>query len=159
MLTENHSQPPAPRTPAEKRAFENIAKALARKDFTAAKGYIPAALGRNWENLDDLRDAPRLPRLNLTEPQKLDFMLAVIPHADSVMKEELGDDCFEPSDESAYGHFWGIISTRPYMRVVLDIATYSAICEEWGQALEYTRKAMELNCGDNNGNFLFALKI
>lgn len=99
--------------PAEKQALRDIAEAFIRKDFTVAKSYIPAALGKNWTNLDGLRDVLRTPGLNLTELQKLDFMLAVIPHADRVVKETLGDDCFDPSNESVYGHFWGIIGTRP----------------------------------------------
>lgn len=83
-------------------------------------------------------------------------MLAIVPNADQVMKEELGGDCFEPSGD-AYGHFWGILGTRPFIQILLDVASYSADCEEWEQALKYIRRVLELNWGDNNGTFPWIL--
>jgi len=34
-----------------------------------------------------------------------------------VVKKRLGDDCFD-DDGDCVGHFWGLLETRPYMRVL-----------------------------------------
>lgn len=102
-----------------------------RRQFKTAEGYIQTALGSTPENLKHLRDAPRLPGLNLTQHEKLDFMLAIVPHAEHVMKEVLGENCFEPSSDT-YGRFWLLPETRSFIQMLLDVASYSAGCEDWG---------------------------
>jgi hypothetical protein len=37
-----------------------------------------------------------------------------------ILKRELGDDCFDDDGDSV-GHFWLILPTRPYMRVLQSL--------------------------------------
>lgn len=37
-----------------------------------------------------------------------------------ILRRELGDDCFD-DDGDAVGRFWGLLQTRPYMRVLQSL--------------------------------------
>ena len=38
----------------------------------------------------------------------------------AILKRELGDDCFDDDGDSV-GHFWMLLPTRPYMRVLQSL--------------------------------------
>jgi len=59
----------------------------------------------------------------------------------------LGPDCFE---ENA-GHFWGLQSTRPYMRARLGLAMCLEDMGEWEEAVEHYQAMLRLNPNDNQG--------
>lgn len=59
----------------------------------------------------------------------------------------LGPDLF--AQEA--GHFWGIVSTRPYMRARLGLAQSLEALDRRDEAIEHYRELLRLNPGDNQG--------
>ena len=59
----------------------------------------------------------------------------------------LGPEIFEED----LGHFWGILSTRPYMRARSGLADCLLAMGEHDEALEHYRDMLRLNPGDNQG--------
>jgi len=59
----------------------------------------------------------------------------------------LGPDVFEES----VGHFWGISSTRPYMRAKLGIAQCLEQAGRTDEAVEHYQEMLRLNPNDNQG--------
>ena len=49
------------------------------------------------------------------------------------------------------GHFWGIVSTRPYMRARLGLAHSLEALDRHDEAIEHYRELLRLNPGDNQG--------
>ena len=70
----------------------------------------------------------------------------------------LGPDVF--AQEA--GHFWGLVSTRPYMRARLGLAQSLEDLDRREEAIEHYRELLRLNPGDNQGvcyAFLAALVL
>jgi hypothetical protein len=42
-----------------------------------------------------------------------------------MLKRVLSEDCFEDGCKYGAGHFWGILQTRPYMRVLQAIVEFA----------------------------------
>jgi tetratricopeptide (TPR) repeat protein len=63
---------------------------------------------------------------------------------------------------SEVGRFWGIVSTRPYMRARLGLAQCLEALDRREEAIEHYRELIRLNPGDNQGvrySFLAALLL
>jgi tetratricopeptide (TPR) repeat protein len=70
----------------------------------------------------------------------------------------LGPDVFAQE----VGRFWGIVSTRPYMRARLGLAQCLEALDRREEAIEHYRELIRLNPGDNQGvrySFLAALLL
>lgn len=62
-------------------------------------------------------------------------------------EKELGSDFFK----NASGHFWGIIETRPYMRVKFAYALHLFEQSKWNEAIKVFEELLKLNPNDNQG--------
>ncbi|KAA8895436.1 hypothetical protein FN846DRAFT_339213 [Sphaerosporella brunnea] len=137
-------------TPPQSRAINEIKRLLSRSspDFDTAKNHISRAIGSNHFTIEPFRNAVRRP--NLSDSQKLEFLLLAVPEADRAIKKLYGEDCFEPSSE-VYGHFWRLVETRGYVRLLLDIVFCAADSGDYETAVEYAKRVLQYNHGDNNG--------
>lgn len=63
------------------------------------------------------------------------------------IERELGPDAFA----SEAGHFWGIVSTRPYMRALENLATARWHADQQDEAIRLLRELIRLNPNDNLG--------
>nr|WP_239094054.1 tetratricopeptide repeat protein [Bacillus sp. B15-48] len=64
-----------------------------------------------------------------------------------VGEKELGQGFFEENK----GHFWGIVSTRPYMRAKYNYALLLQDIEKTKAAIKHYEELLELNPNDNQG--------
>ncbi len=64
-----------------------------------------------------------------------------------VGEQELGKKFFKENK----GHFWGLIETRPYMRVKLNLALCLQDEGRGREAIEHYKELLELNPNDNQG--------
>jgi len=62
-------------------------------------------------------------------------------------EQELGEQCFQEDR----GHFWGLLETRPYMRVRALLAEVLADAGRFGEAIAEYEAMLELNPADNQG--------
>lgn len=62
-------------------------------------------------------------------------------------KTYLGTDCFIENK----GHFWGMIETRPYMRIKLALAQEYFAQENIAEGVEHLKEMLDLNPNDNQG--------
>jgi tetratricopeptide (TPR) repeat protein len=53
--------------------------------------------------------------------------------------------------EENQGHFWGVLSTRPYMRAPLELGRLLTAAERFEQAIAVYERMLELNPNDNQG--------
>lgn len=77
-------------------------------------------------------------------------MLLAVPEADKAIEKLYGEGCFEP-DSEVYGHFWRLVETRGYVRLLLDIVFYASDAGEYETAVTYAKRVLQMNHGDNNG--------
>lgn len=56
----------------------------------------------------------------------------------------------EPFEEDV-GHFWGILSTRPYMRARAALAEFLWLNHNYNESIEVSKETLRLNPGDNQG--------
>lgn len=123
------------------RAQELAYDALETDDLVTALKLIDEAL-----KLDpDCTDAQRLMvSLVPASPQnKLLLMREVVKRAE----QTLGETAFQ---ENA-GHFWGVISTRPYMRAKQHLAELLVETGQIEEAIAALEHMLELNTKDNQG--------
>ena len=138
-------------TPPQSRAINEIKRLLSRAtpDFQTAETHISRAIGGNVACIELVHNAVKRP--GITEKQKLDFLQEVVPDADRAIQRLYGDDCFEPSS-NVYGHFWRLVETRGYVRLLLDVVFASADCGEYRTSVVFSKRILEMNHGDNNGS-------
>jgi hypothetical protein len=113
-----------------------------------AKTHLSRAIGGNHSTIEPFRNAVRRP--NLTDSQKLEFLLLAVPECDNAIKRLYGENCFEPTSE-VYGHFWRLVETQGYVRLLLDIVFAAADSGDYETAVEYAKRVLQYNHGDNNG--------
>ncbi|EJF62935.1 hypothetical protein DICSQDRAFT_168605 [Dichomitus squalens LYAD-421 SS1] len=70
------------------------------------------------------------------------------------LKRDLGQDCFEETFY-AYGGFWGVLDTRPYMRTLHAIAHVAFDMGDLDKAIATTVETLRLCQGDNMGQRSF----
>jgi len=80
-----------------------------------------------------------------TETQEAE--MALVEEAVRAGERALGPDAFEED----VGHFWGLVTTRPYMRARLRLAELLSIRGEHDQAIDHCRELLRLNPNDNQG--------
>jgi hypothetical protein len=136
--------------PPQSRAINEIKRLLSRSepDFATAKTWVARAIGGNVACLEPFRNA--VARKGLPEKQKLDFLIAAVPEADAAIVRLYGKDCFSPGSE-VYGHFWRLAETRGFVRLLLDIVFCAADAGDWETAVQYSKRILQMNHGDNNG--------
>ncbi len=123
------------------RAQELAYDALETDDFMEALKLVHDAL-----ELDpDCTDAQRLMVALLPSPleTKLRLMREVVETAE----RNFGEDFIRESK----GHFWGITSTRPYMRAMQHLAELLAQTGNLDEAETIYERMIELNPNDNQG--------
>jgi tetratricopeptide (TPR) repeat protein len=92
------------------------------------------------------------------ESHATDDARALYEQAVGAGERALGPDVF--AQEA--GHFWGLVSTRPYMRARLGLAQSLEDLDRRDEAIEHYRELLRLNPGDNQGvryAFLAALVL
>lgn len=137
-------------TPPQSRAINEIKRLLSRSnpDLATAQTFLSRAVGQNHVTLEPLRHAIRRP--NLTDTQKLEFLLIAVPEADKAIQKLYGPQCFESTSE-VYGQFWRLVETRGYVRLLLDIVYFASDTGDYDTAFTYAKRVLEANHGDNNG--------
>ncbi|PVF94863.1 hypothetical protein CPB86DRAFT_788652 [Serendipita vermifera] len=70
-----------------------------------------------------------------------------------MMKTILNDpNCFTPNVNSrTFGHFWGILETRSYIRALITLTTVCEDLEKYDLAYDYDLRILTYNSSDNNG--------
>ncbi|KAG8989335.1 hypothetical protein FRB94_014475 [Tulasnella sp. JGI-2019a] len=119
---------------------------LARGDGPRAVSHLAKArLDRN--NLDaDLMAVNFAP----TKVQGLKAMEAAEKKGRGILKREVGPTCFEEGDMNC-GRFWGLLETRPYMRIMQTMVRWAYDTEEYGKAVHYASEMLRLCRSDNLG--------
>ena len=124
-------------------ADEYLAKAGSAKDYETA--YTNAKLALEY-NPDCLEAECILAMLTTRgNPQKYKReMEKVLAHGERLLEEEgyLPDMA---------GEFWGILETRPYMRMLGDHMEMLASLEDYEEAIKIGERMLELNPQDNQG--------
>ncbi|KAI5799892.1 hypothetical protein EDC01DRAFT_777085 [Geopyxis carbonaria] len=147
------SGPASAPTPQQLRALGEIKRILARSkpDLDAAKALMQRAIGQNHSTLEPLKQAiPAAKATGLTHAQRLEVLLAAVPEADKAIQRLYGENCFEPEAE-VYGHFWRLVETRGYVRLLLDTVFTAADAQKYDTAVEFAKRVLQMNHGDNNG--------
>ncbi len=94
------------------------------------------------------------------DPDCVDALVLLAEHMpDPARARALYQDAVEAGERSIgptaftehRGHFWGILSTRPYMRARYGLAERLWEADEHDAAIEHWRAMLELNPGDNQG--------
>ncbi|KAI0356592.1 hypothetical protein OH77DRAFT_1400962 [Trametes cingulata] len=139
-----------PVDPATRRAArKSLQKA---NDLFRARQYehsIPYFLGAldDYDNVDwVVLKAWRFP----DKAMALELLSVVEDTARAFLQESLGQDCFEESFY-AYGEFWGLFGTRPYMRTLGAIVRLSYDCGDLDRAITASSETLRLCHGDNMG--------
>jgi len=80
-------------------------------------------------------------------PMSLENRLRLMREVVGKAERSLGEAFFAENE----GHFWGTISTRPYMRAKQDVAELLAATGTREEAIEVYERLLELNPQDNQG--------
>ena len=121
--------------------FLELAKSAA--SATKRKKYLDKAAALEPDNIDVL-----FMKLT-TEKTTADKILANLEKLEIKAENQLKEDDYFCKD--CIGHFWQILETRPYMRILLSIMQISFQCGFISKAIDYANKIIKLNEGDNNG--------
>ncbi len=76
-----------------------------------------------------------------------EYQIPILEKLEAIARQKLGEDLLS----NANGHFWGMIETRPYMRVLGSLASechYQGFLDE---AVAYWEQMLTLNKNDNQG--------
>jgi len=129
----------APQTPVEQaqemmyEAFEASGKRrmkLAKQALTISDDCVDAYVLLAEESAKTLQEAR-------------DLYSAGVQAGERVLGEELFAE--------AVGHFWGIVETRPYMRVRAGLANCLWLLGERSEAIDHHQELLRLNPNDNQG--------
>ncbi|KAF8890791.1 hypothetical protein CPB84DRAFT_1784535 [Gymnopilus junonius] len=112
-----------------------------------AAPYLLKALDQDPDNLDAMIQvafiAPDL-------PTAVETIEVAERKGRAILRRELGDDCFD-DDGKTVGHFWMILQTRPYMRVLQAMVKLYWDTEKYDKSCETIVEMMRLCPGDNMG--------
>jgi len=95
----------------------------------------------------DPRCVDALSAVVVMEGAGLDEQISHCRQIVEIATENLGSDFFKENR----GSFWGILETRPYMRVRLQLASLLARARRVEEAIGHYEEMLELNPGDNQG--------
>ncbi|KAG5635062.1 hypothetical protein H0H81_012558 [Sphagnurus paluster] len=123
--------------------------------------YLIKAIEENPENLDAAIQFAFLNEINgalqilegaekMGELFSLSAFFALTHIGRLTLKKILGDDCFEDSGDCV-GHFWGIIETRPYMRVLQALVRVYYEADRPKDSEKTIIEMLRLCPGDNMG--------
>lgn len=104
--------------------------------------YLQKALELEPNNIDAAAELLFTKRLKTA--QLLVELDALIAKAKSILKE---DGTYRDS----MGHFWGVLETRPYMRLLQTRMELLKRCGMMKMALQQAQEMLKLNPGDNQG--------
>jgi tetratricopeptide (TPR) repeat protein len=93
----------------------------------------------------DCTDAQRL-RVRLA-PMELDNRIQLMREVVQRAERNLGEEFLEENQ----GHFWGMLSTRPYMRAMQDLAELLTEADRLDEAIAVYERMLALNPNDNQG--------
>ncbi|WNS81307.1 SEC-C metal-binding domain-containing protein [Domibacillus sp. DTU_2020_1001157_1_SI_ALB_TIR_016] len=115
-------------------------------DAYEAEGPIRREMARRALELDpDAADAYTIFTEFAGETEQWEFYLI---QAIEAGKRKLGDDFFKENE----GHFWGIVSTRPFMRAKQNYAMFLEAHQRFSEAVYQLEDLIRLNPNDNQGN-------
>ncbi|KAI0370234.1 hypothetical protein BV20DRAFT_1121480 [Pilatotrama ljubarskyi] len=131
---------------AARRSLQKANDLFRAQQYERSIPYFVQAL-QDYDNVDWIvLKAWRLP----DKAMALELLTIVESTSRARLKESLGQDCFEESFY-AYGEFWGLFGTRPYMRTLGAIARISYDCGDLDRAIAASSEALRLCHGDNMG--------
>lgn len=144
MVEDMAARPPAASDDARETAAQHFSvalDALQAGDSDAAVGALHAALDADPRDIDSLTLYAEL----LSE--KPAEFIAALQIVERVAREELGETTFSEDR----GHFWGLVETRPYMRLKSRIAGLLQSHGDFDAAIGVFEDMLALNPNDNQG--------
>jgi tetratricopeptide (TPR) repeat protein len=126
-----------PRAMAQDLAYQ----AMESSDPAAARQLASEALEYDPDCVDALATVAELTATTLED------LLRRLEQAVQAGERSLGAACFEEHR----GHFWGVVETRPYMRVRARLADLLRSAGRWDAAISHYEAMLELNPNDNQG--------
>ena len=122
------------------------AQELAYDAMDAEDPFEAAQLAIEALDLDpDCTDAQRV--LVWLAPTGLDNRIQLMREVVEKAERNLGEEFMEENR----GHFWGLLSTRPYMRAMRDLAELLLEADRLDEAIAVYERMLDLNPNDNQG--------
>ncbi len=145
IIDEYNSDPYEPVTPSNAKTSDDFMELAAEEeDPVKAIRYAEKALQLDPDNLD-----AELFVLDIREddgPRKIDALKKAIAHGDRVMEK------LDLKGEDSIGSYWGILETRPYMRLRGRYLEELIDCGMYRAAMNEAREHLVLSDGDNIGS-------
>lgn len=144
MLSDIVSRPSAATDEAMMVAADHYDQALAALDagdFETAMQALRDALDRNPRDVDSLALLAEMASEN--DAQRVEALRIV----ENVARDELGEQAFSEDR----GYFWGLVETRPFMRIKARLVGLLRESGELDNAIEECEEMLALNPGDNQG--------
>jgi tetratricopeptide (TPR) repeat protein len=125
----------------EMEAFKLLDRALETEDMEESVEFMLKALDHDPANVDV--------HLEFLEIACIDdqFQVPILELLEKIARQKLGESLFE----EAKGHFWGMLETRPYMRVMECLATECHYQGDLKKAMLCWETMLNLNSNDNQG--------
>jgi tetratricopeptide (TPR) repeat protein len=122
------------------------AQELAYEAMEADDPFDALRLVDEAQRLDpDCTDAQRL-MVSLL-PMELDNRIQLMREVVGKAERNFGERFFEENK----GHFWGVLSTRPYMRAMQELGELLTVADKLEDAIAVYERMLELNPNDNQG--------
>lgn len=122
------------------------AQELAYEAMEADDPFDALRLVDEAQKLDpDCTDAQRL-MVSLL-PMELDNRIQLMREVVAKAEQSLGEKFIEENK----GHFWGVLSTRPYMRARQELGELLTAADKLEEAIAVYERMLELNPNDNQG--------
>lgn len=122
------------------------AQELAYDAMEADDPFDAIRLVNEAQKLDpDCTDAQRL-MVSLL-PMELDNRIQLMREVVGKAERNFGDQFFEENK----GHFWGVLSTRPYMRAMQELSELLTVADKLEDAIAVCERMLVLNPNDNQG--------
>ncbi|KAI1792863.1 hypothetical protein LXA43DRAFT_294750 [Ganoderma leucocontextum] len=149
--------------PANRETAKRAARDLKRAKQLCRAGHYERAVPRFVKALEDYDNVELVIRKAREFPDKglaMSLLQVTEDKAQEFLKRDLGQDCFEETS-FAYGEFWGVMGTRPYMRTLHAIAYVAYEMSDIDKAITTSVEMLRLCQGDNVGqrDFLPALLL
>ncbi len=122
------------------------AQELAFQSMEADNDSRALALARRALELDPGCIDARAVEIQLTV-ENLDKRLDAHRNLLARARETMGQEFFEENR----GHFWGVVTTRPYMRALEYLASLLTSLGRYGEAITVMEEMIDLNPNDNQG--------
>ncbi|MBL6842665.1 MAG: hypothetical protein ISQ73_04360 [Verrucomicrobiae bacterium] len=122
-------------------AFKFLEQALETEDMEESVEFMLKALDHDPSNVDV--------HLEFLDIACIDdsYQIPILELLEKIARQKIGELLFQENE----GHFWGLVETRPYMRVLECLATECHYQGDLNKALLCWEQMLKLNANDNQG--------